>query len=37
MFITLHISYSFISGHNQAPAISDNMTLTDLRGKLVTI
>lgn len=37
MFRTLHLSYSFTPGHNQAPPISDNITLTDLRGKLETI
>jgi hypothetical protein len=34
---TLRLSFTFTPGHNQAPLISDSLTLTELRGKLETI
>lgn len=37
MSITLQLLFSFTAGHNQAPHISDNTTLTVLRGNLETI
>lgn len=37
MSITLHLSFTFTAGHNQAPTIFDNTRLTVLRGNLETI